>query len=126
MKREEEAECACPPVLTLAGDIYDNPGIHPWAAQFKRDLQIVVGHPEAESFAPAWSGGIRELIWDPEVTDLFLAFDPKALRTACVYSIWRPPVALAGSVPAGRMAEKHGWIPLQRSSATSSSGRGSG
>eukprot|EP00959_Pyramimonas_sp_CCMP1952_P418811 8773394-Pyramimonas_sp.AAC.1 len=95
-----EAECACPPALAPSGETNDHPGIHPWTAQLKRDLQIVVGHPEAESFAAYWGGGVYELIWDREVTDLFLAFDPRALRTAFMSTAWRPPVALADSVPA--------------------------
>eukprot|EP00959_Pyramimonas_sp_CCMP1952_P447528 9370838-Pyramimonas_sp.AAC.1 len=91
MKREAEAEYACPPVLAPADDINDNPGMRPWAAQLTRDMLIVVDHPGAESSASAWGGDIHELIWDPEVTDLFLAFDPKALRAAFMSSTWRPP-----------------------------------
>ena len=100
MKWELDAEYACPPALTPSGEINDHPGIHPWAVQLKRDLQIVVDHPEAESFATYWCGDIHELIWDREVTELFLAFDPRALRTAFMSTAWRPPTALADSVPA--------------------------
>ena len=67
MKWESEAEYSSPPSLTPAGEINDNPGVHPWLLQFKRDMQIVLDHPEAEDFACAWSGDIHELLWDTDV-----------------------------------------------------------
>ncbi|CAK0846868.1 unnamed protein product [Prorocentrum cordatum] len=100
VKWELEAEFSCPPSLTPAGDVNDRPGLHPWLLQFKKDMQIVLGHPEAEDFARAWSGEIDELMLDPVVNSYFLAFDPRSLRTAFHATQWRPPASLADSVPA--------------------------
>jgi len=124
MKWENEAEHATPCSITPAGDINDNPGVHPWLAQFKRDVKIVMDHPEAEDFACAWSGDIHELLWDTDVNCYFLAFDPRSLRTAFTASVWRPPASLADAVPAERDDENTWENPLPSFACTIVGGDG--
>eukprot|EP00959_Pyramimonas_sp_CCMP1952_P406415 8518162-Pyramimonas_sp.AAC.1 len=62
MKWEAASAYRCPPTLVDPGQFNNDAVVHPWARQLRRDLEVLCGCPEAESFSLALeSRSLRDL-----------------------------------------------------------------
>ncbi|CAK0833678.1 unnamed protein product, partial [Prorocentrum cordatum] len=106
MTRGATCEHRCPPTHVDSGQFNADAVVHPWARQLRRDLEVLCGCSEAESFSLAWENrSVNDLPWDEEVNGLFVSLDAGCLRSAFAAVQWAPPDAPEASVPVAQDGE---------------------